>query len=64
MVAGNTVSSRADWPLLIDYLAGKGVFKISPARIGKIAVWSCRFWAAYVVLCVSVSPPQTQSIAH
>lgn len=32
------------------YLAGKGVFKISPARIGTIAVWSCRFWAAYVVL--------------
>ncbi|BGP09372.1 hypothetical protein JCM10049v2_005239 [Rhodotorula toruloides] len=32
------------------YLAGKGVFKISPKRIGEIAVWSCRFWAAYVVL--------------
>ncbi|KAJ8293847.1 hypothetical protein OF846_003107 [Rhodotorula toruloides] len=34
------------------YLAGKGVFKISPKRIGEIAVWSCRFWAAYVVLYI------------
>ncbi|BGP17652.1 hypothetical protein JCM10213_001305 [Rhodosporidiobolus nylandii] len=34
----------------IYYLAGKGVFKISPQRISSIAVWSCRFWAAYVVL--------------
>ncbi|BGP41396.1 hypothetical protein JCM10449v2_005374 [Rhodotorula kratochvilovae] len=34
----------------IYYLAGKGIFKISPQRIGTIAIWSCRFWAAYVVL--------------
>ncbi|GAA5825059.1 hypothetical protein JCM11251_006080 [Rhodosporidiobolus azoricus] len=34
----------------IYYLAGKGVFKISPKRITTIALWSCRFWAAYVVL--------------
>ncbi|GAA6028648.1 hypothetical protein JCM8097_007328 [Rhodosporidiobolus ruineniae] len=34
----------------IYYLAGKGVFKISPKRINEIALWSCRFWAAYVVL--------------
>ncbi|GAA5898489.1 hypothetical protein JCM6882_007795 [Rhodosporidiobolus microsporus] len=34
----------------IYYLAGKGVFKISPKRINTIALWSCRFWAAYVVL--------------
>lgn len=33
-----------------DYLAGKGVFNLSPARIGNIAVWSCRFWAVYVVM--------------
>jgi len=40
-----------------DYLAGKGIFKVAPQRIGQIAVWSCRFWAAYVVLCVtSVTP--------
>ncbi|GAA5907892.1 hypothetical protein JCM8208_001978 [Rhodotorula glutinis] len=32
------------------YLAGKGIFKVAPQRIGQIAVWSCRFWAAYVVL--------------
>ncbi|GAA6023009.1 hypothetical protein JCM11491_000355 [Sporobolomyces phaffii] len=32
------------------YLAGKGVFKIQPKRIGQMAIWSCRFWAAYVVL--------------
>ncbi|POY73210.1 hypothetical protein BMF94_3543 [Rhodotorula taiwanensis] len=44
-------SMMAYYPLEhLYYLAGKGVFKISPARIGKIAVWSCRFWAAYVVL--------------
>ncbi|GAA5903622.1 hypothetical protein JCM5296_001372 [Sporobolomyces johnsonii] len=34
----------------IYYLAGKGVFKIKPKRINDIAIWSCRFWAAYVVL--------------
>ncbi|GAA6015758.1 hypothetical protein JCM10207_008787 [Rhodosporidiobolus poonsookiae] len=34
----------------IYYLAGKGVFKITPKRINTIALWSCRFWAAYVVL--------------
>ncbi|BGP56487.1 hypothetical protein JCM8202v2_004107 [Rhodotorula sphaerocarpa] len=34
------------------YLAGKGVFNLSPARIGNIAVWSCRFWAVYVVMQV------------
>lgn len=44
-----------------DYLAGKGVFNISPQRIGKIAVWSCRFWAAYVVLCALSLPPQAPS---
>ncbi|GAA5873717.1 hypothetical protein JCM16303_002565 [Sporobolomyces ruberrimus] len=32
------------------YLAGKGVFNIKPQRIGQMAIWSCRFWAAYVVL--------------
>lgn len=32
------------------YLAGKGVFKIQPKRIGQLVIWSCRFWAAYVVL--------------
>ncbi|GAA5867940.1 hypothetical protein JCM8547_003420 [Rhodosporidiobolus lusitaniae] len=34
----------------IYYLAGKGVFRISPKRITTIALWSCRFWAAYVAL--------------
>ncbi|SCV73473.1 BQ2448_7399 [Microbotryum intermedium] len=34
------------------YLAGKGVFDCPPARIGTIAMWSCRFWASYVVLQV------------
>ncbi|KAM0791851.1 hypothetical protein ACM66B_004108 [Microbotryomycetes sp. NB124-2] len=34
------------------YLAGKGVFKATADRINKIAIWSCRFWAAYVALQV------------
>ncbi|KAM0747035.1 hypothetical protein T439DRAFT_329299 [Meredithblackwellia eburnea MCA 4105] len=32
------------------YLAGKGVFPISAANINTLALWSCRFWAAYVAL--------------
>ncbi|GAA5972116.1 hypothetical protein JCM11641_002503 [Rhodosporidiobolus odoratus] len=32
------------------YLASKGVFSLKPSRINSIAIWSCRFWAAYVVL--------------
>ncbi|KAK4048967.1 hypothetical protein OIO90_005602 [Microbotryomycetes sp. JL221] len=34
------------------YLAGKGIFKATTERINKIAIWSCRFWAAYVALQV------------
>ncbi|TNY19359.1 peroxisomal biogenesis factor 11 [Rhodotorula diobovata] len=52
-----TLQRLQTWSMLLYYplehtyyLAGKGVFNISPQRIGKIAVWSCRFWAAYVVL--------------
>jgi len=40
----------------LDYLAGKGILKIKPQRIGQMAIWSCRFWAAYVVLYVLLSP--------
>lgn len=36
-----------------DYLAGKGLWDIAPARIGQLARLSCRFWAAYVALYVS-----------
>ncbi|ORY84745.1 peroxisomal biogenesis factor 11 [Leucosporidium creatinivorum] len=35
------------------YLAGKGVFKASAKKISDIAIWSCRFWAAYVALQVA-----------
>ena len=38
-----------------DYLAGKGVFDISSDNINALAIWSCRFWATYVVLCVHPS---------
>lgn len=33
-----------------DYLASKGVFKLSEKKSNFIAMWSCRFWAAYVFL--------------
>jgi len=32
------------------YLATKGAISISPSRLKKISVWSCRFWALYVIL--------------
>jgi len=32
------------------YLASHGIISISTRRLTKIAIWSCRFWAAYVVL--------------
>ncbi|GAA5832227.1 hypothetical protein JCM5353_008205 [Sporobolomyces roseus] len=46
-----TISMLIYYPLEHTYyLAGKGIFKIKPQRIGQMAIWSCRFWAAYVVL--------------
>ncbi|KAL8278775.1 hypothetical protein RQP46_008844 [Phenoliferia psychrophenolica] len=45
------------WSMLIYYpmehayyLAGKGVFDISTDNVNALAIWSCRFWATYVVL--------------
>ncbi|KAI8869541.1 hypothetical protein GQ42DRAFT_163345 [Ramicandelaber brevisporus] len=32
------------------WLGANGVIRMSPKTIEKISVWSCRFWAAYVVL--------------
>jgi hypothetical protein len=34
----------------LGYLASKGVYPLGHAKIFKVAVWSCRAWAAYVAL--------------
>ncbi|KAI5451742.1 hypothetical protein NCC49_001389 [Naganishia albida] len=48
-----TLSLLAYYPLEnISYLSGKGVFPLPPAREANWSTWSCRFWAAYVVLDV------------
>ncbi|KAJ9096445.1 hypothetical protein QFC21_005267 [Naganishia friedmannii] len=36
----------------LSYLSSKGVFPLSPSRELNWSTWSCRFWAAYVVLDV------------
>lgn len=33
-----------------DYLGSHSVVRISPGRLNKLGLWSCRFWAAYVLL--------------
>lgn len=48
-----TLSLLLYYPLEnLSYLSGKGVFPLSPAREASWSTWSCRFWAAYVVLDV------------
>lgn len=48
-----TVSLILYYPLEnLSYLSSKGVFPLSPARELAWSIWSCRFWAAYVVLDV------------
>ncbi|KAJ9103673.1 hypothetical protein QFC19_004248 [Naganishia cerealis] len=48
-----TVSLILYYPLEnLSYLSSKGVFPLSPARELNWSIWSCRFWAAYVVLDV------------
>lgn len=37
-------------PLPSGYLASKNVLPLSQKTTFKVAVWSCRAWAAYVVL--------------
>lgn len=39
----------------VYYLSEKGAWKLSERTYGRLAIWSCRFWAAYVVLFVSLS---------
>ncbi|KAJ9114277.1 hypothetical protein QFC22_005729 [Naganishia vaughanmartiniae] len=48
-----TVSLILYYPLEnLSYLSSKGVFPLSPLRELTWSIWSCRFWAAYVVLDV------------
>lgn len=34
----------------IYFLASQKIISVNDRRLNKIAVWSCRFWAAYVIL--------------
>lgn len=48
-----TVSLLIYYPLEnTSYLSSKGVIPLSPHREAAWSTWSCRFWAAYVVLDV------------
>lgn len=52
-----TIERLQGWSMLayyplehIYFLASQNIIKLSDKTITKIAVWSCRFWAAYVIL--------------
>ncbi|KAG8748104.1 hypothetical protein FRC10_008837 [Ceratobasidium sp. 414] len=32
------------------YLAGQSIIRLSPRTSGRLAIWSCRIWLAYIVL--------------
>lgn len=34
----------------IYFLASQKIISVNNRRLNKIAIWSCRFWAAYVIL--------------
>jgi hypothetical protein len=52
-----TIERLQGWSMLAYYplehlyfLASQKIIPINQRRLAKIAVWSCRFWAAYVML--------------
>lgn len=47
-----------------DYLSAKGVFDIAPTKLKSIAMWSARFWAAYVALYVSLFSPHCEILTE